>query len=93
MFSFLIFYLEREIMKILIEWKWLILATIILAALKLDGFLEVGWWVVFFPLWGPFAATGFIFLLCMAGIGVVLLVGLLYFLIAWIAILFMGKID
>jgi hypothetical protein len=80
----------REVKK---QWKWLILITAILAAFKLSGLLDISWLVVFCPLWGMWAVMGFIFLLCIVGIGVMLLAGLLYFFIVWITMLFIGKID
>lgn len=50
---------------------WLIVLTVILAVLKVTEVINVSWWIVFMPLWLPFAIILGLFVLFGLGFAVV----------------------
>jgi len=46
---------------------WLLIATFVLAILKLTGSITISWWWVFSPIWLPFAIILGLFALFFAG--------------------------
>ena len=49
---------------------WLLIATFVLAILKLTGSITISWWWVFSPIWLPFAIILGLFALFFAGYGI-----------------------